>query len=793
MTTVQPEVPTAADAFEIVGTGLNVYESPDVIEGRAKWLDTPEDVISFADGGEDVSEVIVIARGGTTTFLTMALNAGVRAVITLQGAPESHLGILSREYGIPCIMSVAFAKGVRTPRGEIIPADGVRIRMDVSARPHGTISVQAGAPVDHSPTAAGGPGLTPEQLAQIQALLANFQAEVPHGVPGNEVMLARQTTPVLDLDDGSTERELTAEEVNDILRYLAWNEWDALAARATEGESGLIPRQEYEAMGILNCWFTHPGWLKAIQDRVGPDGIIGIGARARNEIGTKINLLHTWAVASAASFGRGIALELNLHDFDDRTRRIVDTMTTARRLYKGLWGSGPMFASMREYRATVLDRSWIDRFESDRLSLSDQRARQTFQRFNGALELLGFLLHFDNRLGLGDSGPYPTADGGFVIVRDLFINEPAFPWSESTRGLPYAVTMAMFFAPGSGLKTKVVDLSTLFTEPANYLPHVTGVAVYARENFDTPMDQLRTLTLDDMVQLGNQAREKSEALYKRIASMSTKDKILAGAMVYASGFVLPFARAAGMHEELVRDHGFNEVHPVVSACYDTIVSGVATEMIPRLFLTGSWANDVPAQNRDTTATSPGEFEVLHAIRIRGFATADQIAASTGLPPDQIRNAVAAAEEAGLVKQRSGRISGASLTPTGRARLVLLTDTSVGAEQRATMVSAYQAFLGPNRKFKALVTTWQTDHDRTATLAALESAHGDVLTVIEQAAMAQARFGRYRSRLEQARTQFRDGNGDALARPMSESYHDIWMELHEDLLATLGRPRAEEDE
>ncbi len=29
-------------------------------------------------------------------------------------------------------------------------------------------------------------------------------------------------------------------------------------------------------------------------------------------------------------------------------------------------------------------------------------------------------------------------------------------------------------------------------------------------------------------------------------------------------------------------------HPAAEGAYDRIVSGVATEMIPRLFLTGSW-------------------------------------------------------------------------------------------------------------------------------------------------------------------------------------------------------------
>ena len=31
---------------------------------------------------------------------------------------------------------------------------------------------------------------------------------------------------------------------------MGFNLWDCLALRATEGESGLIPRQEYEAIGV---------------------------------------------------------------------------------------------------------------------------------------------------------------------------------------------------------------------------------------------------------------------------------------------------------------------------------------------------------------------------------------------------------------------------------------------------------------------------------------------------------------------------------------------------------------
>lgn len=777
-------------AFEVVGTGLNVFESDQVVEGVVKWLETPDDVIAFVEGG-DVSDVVVVARGGTTTFLSMALNAGVKGVVTLQGAPESHLGILCREYGIPCIMAVAFTKGVRTSRGETVPADGVRVRLDVSARPNGTVSVQPGAPVDDSPVVAAGPAMSPEQLEQIMLLLTKFGGVVPKGTEGHEVMAAEMRTRVLFGDDDTIYRPLAREEVNEAIRYYTWNEWNCLASRAQEGESGLIPRQEYEAMGIMNCWFKHPEWLQAIQDRVGPEGMVRLGSVGRTELGTKVNMLHIWALATAPSFGRGIALELKLHDLDYKADRIRQDFEIVRRLYKGLWGDGAFLTSQRNFEGAVLERSWVDRFVADRIDLADDHARGTFQRFNGAAEMLGFLLHFDNRLGVSDHGPYRLDDGGFVLVRDIFLNEPAFPWSDATEGMPHAVTVAMFFPPGSGIEVEVVDISTAFTNPANYQPFISGVSVYQRQQWDTPMSDLRTLSLDDMAALRPQLEERASALYKRIASMSKREKIEAGAMTYTAGFALPFARLAGMVDELAASDDFFGIHPAVAACYDTIISGVATEMIPRLFLTGSWGNPVPESTTDSLGHGTDEFRVLHALRVRGIASAEAVAQSSGLGAEAVAAALARTTESGHAVERTGRLPGHSLTPAGRARHVLLRGDVVSAADAAAVASAYDAFLGPNHDLKQLTSDFQTGKapDAGAALAPIHSAAIDVVGRLG----ALPWFAGYATRLEDAFQRFNNGDTAALAKPMSGSYHDVWMELHEDLLATLGRDRTDADE
>ena len=54
-----------------------------------------------------------------------------------------------------------------------------------------------------------------------------------------------------------------------------------------------------------------------------------------------------------------------------------------------------------------------------------------------------------------------------------------------------------------------------------------------------------------------------------------------------------------------------------------------------------------------------------------------------------------------------------------------------------------------------------------------------------------RFGSYGPRLAEARARVEGGDVDWFTKPMIDSYHTVWFELHEDLLATLGIERSTE--
>lgn len=121
---------TSTDTGTVVGRGTSAYTGTVAVEGPVRWLDSPDAVLDLVASGE-IGDYIAISRGGTTTFMAPALAAGVRGLITLQGMPTSHLGILSREFGIPCVMSTTFTDGVKTDRGELVPADGTIVQLDI--------------------------------------------------------------------------------------------------------------------------------------------------------------------------------------------------------------------------------------------------------------------------------------------------------------------------------------------------------------------------------------------------------------------------------------------------------------------------------------------------------------------------------------------------------------------------------------------------------------------------------------------------------------------------------------
>jgi len=104
---------------KLLGQGLTVIVA-EPREGLIRYMKTPKDVLALIKEG-DVTGTILMARAGTVTFLGPLLPRHPVGIITIEGAPQSHLGILSREFGLPAVMSINL---VDSPV-ERIGADGV--------------------------------------------------------------------------------------------------------------------------------------------------------------------------------------------------------------------------------------------------------------------------------------------------------------------------------------------------------------------------------------------------------------------------------------------------------------------------------------------------------------------------------------------------------------------------------------------------------------------------------------------------------------------------------------------
>jgi hypothetical protein len=182
----------------------------------------------------------------------------------------------------------------------------------------------------------------------------------------------------------------------------------------------------------------------------------------------------------------------------------------------------------------------------------------------------------------------------------------------------------------------------------------------------------------------------------------------------------------------------------------------------------------------------GSDALLHRLRLRGKLPA--------AGPD----ADALVERGHAVRRGEGMLA---LTPDGRraAEAAALVDD---ADARAALERAYERFLPINADVIRVCHDWQVrpsgapnDHTDAkydwATIDRLDELHGRIGPVLRRLGRELPRFDGYRDRLDAARRNVEDGRHEWFAAVRIDSYHTVWMELHEDMLIGLGRTRESE--
>lgn len=92
-------------ADQLAGTGLNVGEFEHRARGTVRYVSKPAEVVALIRDSQ-LKSTVILTQSGSVTFVGALLPHGPAGVLTIEGAPESHLGILSREFSIPAVMSL---------------------------------------------------------------------------------------------------------------------------------------------------------------------------------------------------------------------------------------------------------------------------------------------------------------------------------------------------------------------------------------------------------------------------------------------------------------------------------------------------------------------------------------------------------------------------------------------------------------------------------------------------------------------------------------------------------------
>jgi hypothetical protein len=195
--------------------------------------------------------------------------------------------------------------------------------------------------------------------------------------------------------------------------------------------------------------------------------------------------------------------------------------------------------------------------------------------------------------------------------------------------------------------------------------------------------------------------------------------------------------------------------------------------------------------------------VLHGLRLKGFAEPESLVPLFDLDVERVRAELDALRTDGLVLYREGRLTGWALTPSGReAQETLLREELDEHGVRDTVFDAYKRFLDLNADLLGVCTAWQmrdeatlNDHTDKAydagVIDRLCDLHAKVEPVLTDLEDTFVRYRNYRPRLEAALDKLRRDDPDWFTKPLIDSYHTVWFQLHEDLLNTLGIERSQE--
>lgn len=194
-----------------------------------------------------------------------------------------------------------------------------------------------------------------------------------------------------------------------------------------------------------------------------------------------------------------------------------------------------------------------------------------------------------------------------------------------------------------------------------------------------------------------------------------------------------------------------------------------------------------------------ELSLLQLLRLKGRVKSADVPVSLDHDTDRCSQALESLARAGHCLQNGPSVK---LTPDGRQRLAELLENEREHIDQARLEELYHRFDEHNTTFKAIITDWQmrdatTPNDHTdagydrGVLDRIGQLHVEFTGLLGQIVEVAPRLSHYPARFAAALERIQAGEHQFVARPIIDSYHTVWFELHEELIGLLGRTRADE--
>jgi hypothetical protein len=191
---------------------------------------------------------------------------------------------------------------------------------------------------------------------------------------------------------------------------------------------------------------------------------------------------------------------------------------------------------------------------------------------------------------------------------------------------------------------------------------------------------------------------------------------------------------------------------------------------------------------DTPGPSDPAQQALISLVVRGMVR--------GTPDEATANLV----EQGLAMTK-GPIT--MPTPDGTAAAGKLLRLAPDSAQEHELDTLFDGFLPINRRLRDVCSAWQSRPDGTpndhsdgtyddTVRDRLDDVHSAIGPVLRRMAGVEPRLAGYRPRLQEALDKFDEGEWKWLASPLVDSYHTVWMHLHQELILMLGLTRADDE-